>query len=360
MKTVEIDLGSRSYPIHIGSGLLTQSDWPSRLKNQQICIVTNETIAPLYLAQTKALFKDKTVIDVILPDGEKFKSLDTLALIFDGLIDAAFDRTCVLIALGGGVVGDITGYAAASYQRGVDFVQIPTTLLAQVDSSVGGKTGVNHPRGKNMIGAFHQPKAVITDLDILKTLPDREFSAGMAEVIKYGAIMDSTFLQWLDDNADALLDRDVSALQYAIARSCECKAQIVAEDELEGGRRALLNFGHTYGHALESLSNYSRWLHGEAVAIGMTLASEFSMALGGITAEAHQQLVEKLQKFNLPISADTDITSDSMIASMLRDKKSRDGNIRLVLLEGMGNAFLSDQYDRKMFTSHLEKVFAAD
>ncbi|HIJ28818.1 MAG TPA: 3-dehydroquinate synthase, partial [Gammaproteobacteria bacterium] len=266
MQTLRVELGDRSYPIHIGSDLLGNPEWITpHIHGSQVMIVSNETVAPLYLEQAEKAFANYQVEHVILPDGEEYKNLEVWNTIFDALLKARFDRKCTLVALGGGVVGDITGYAAASYQRGVNFIQIPTTLLAQVDSSVGGKTGVNHPLGKNMIGAFHQPRCVIADTNTLNTLDDRQLSAGIAEVVKYGVIRDSEFFQWLEENMVMLMSRDPKALAYAVLRSCENKAEVVAADELETGQRALLNSGHTFGHAIEAGMGYGAWLHGEAV-----------------------------------------------------------------------------------------------
>ena len=302
MLELTVDLGNRSYPIFIGSGVLNDS---ARLKpyirSKQVAVVTNETIAPLYLDQLKSLLTGFDVTEVVLPDGEAFKNLETLNRVFDGLLQARHNRTTTLIALGGGVVGDMTGFAAASYQRGVDFIQIPTTVLSQVDSSVGGKTGVNHPLGKNMIGAFHQPNAVLIDTDVLKTLPDRELSAGLAEVIKYGLICDPEFYAWLQQNISKLVNRDTEALVYAIHRSCADKAKVVAEDEKESGIRAILNLGHTFGHAIETHLGYGEWLHGEAVAAGMVMAARLSCQLGSIGAEEVEGIKTLLVQAGLPV-----------------------------------------------------------
>ncbi|MFG1489584.1 3-dehydroquinate synthase, partial [Oceanospirillum sp. HFRX-1_2] len=278
MQTLNVDLGDRSYPIHIGSGLISDlSLIAPHIRGRQVMIVSNTTVAPLYLEQLKTTLADQyQVAEVILPDGEAYKTLDSVNLIFDALLNNRFNRTCTLIALGGGVIGDMTGFAAASYQRGVNFIQIPTTLLSQVDSSVGGKTGVNHPLGKNMIGAFWQPQLVLADTDTLQTLPERELAAGIAEVIKYGLIRDPEFFNWLESNVEPLKTKSTTALTEAIFRSCQNKADVVAQDELEGGIRATLNLGHTFGHAIETEQGYGQWLHGEAVATGMLMAADLS------------------------------------------------------------------------------------
>ncbi|MGB0846761.1 MAG: 3-dehydroquinate synthase, partial [Thiolinea sp.] len=303
MQTLVVDLGDRSYPIHIGRGLLADKELLlPHIHGQSCSIVSNETIAPLYLEQLEANVSSLRHSAVVLPDGESHKTLDTLNQIYSHLLEQRADRKSTLLALGGGVVGDICGFAAASYQRGINFIQVPTTLLSMVDSSVGGKTGVNHVLGKNMIGAFHQPQCVLIDTDTLNTLPDRELSAGLAEVIKYGLIRDREFLTWLDENMVALLARDPEALTYAIYRSCQHKAEVVAADEFEAGQRALLNLGHTFGHAIESAMGYGNWLHGEAVATGMVMAAEHSMLMGWLQANEVQLIRGLLQKANLPVS----------------------------------------------------------
>ncbi len=277
VSTVNVELGERSYPIVIGNGLVGgEFDLAAYIPGADCLVVTNQTVAPLYLDGLKRNLAGKAIAILTLPDGESYKSLETASSIIDKLIDRGAGRDTTVVALGGGVVGDVAGFAAASYMRGVAFVQVPTTLLAQVDSSVGGKTGVNHAEGKNLIGAFHQPRIVLIDIDTLSTLPDRELRAGLAEVIKYGAIADVGFLEWLEVNLDALLSKDAAALTHAIRRSCELKAQVVAADERESSRRAILNFGHTFGHAIERCQGYGDWLHGEAVAAGMIMAAELS------------------------------------------------------------------------------------
>ena len=340
MHHLNVDLGDRSYPILIGSGLLQQVEHLQKhIRGRQVLIVTNETIAPLYLEPLLESLKGFNKVDSIqLPDGEAFKTLDTLNRIFDTLLEKRHDRSTTIIALGGGVVGDMSGFAAACYQRGVDFVQVPTTLLSQVDSSVGGKTGVNHPLGKNMIGAFYQPQLVLIDIDTLNTLPDRELSAGLAEVIKYGMICDAPFFTWLEENMDRLLARDPQALAYAVERSCSDKAAVVAEDERESGRRAILNFGHTFGHAIEAVQGYGKWLHGEAVAAGMVMAARLSQLRGWISEREVERLSALLSKANLPQQSPTDMTVDDFLQAMSVDKKVQDGKLRLVLLRSLGEA----------------------
>jgi 3-dehydroquinate synthase len=340
--SIPVQLGSRSYPIHIGPGLLENHDLiGASIGARQVQIVTNETVAPLYLDPLRSALADRDLSVVILPDGERHKTLATFESIIDRLVDRAFHRDCCIVALGGGVVGDIAGFAAASYQRGVDLVQIPTTLLAQVDSSVGGKTAVNHPRAKNMIGAFHQPTCVLADTDTLETLPSRELGAGIAEIIKYGLIEDAEFFAWIEQNVEGLLARAPLELSFAIRRSCEIKAAIVAEDERERGKRALLNFGHTFGHALESLGRYERWLHGEAVAIGMQMAANTSLALGWIDSAQHSRVATLLRKAHLPVGADG-VDADNVLDLMRIDKKAGSTGLRLVLLKELGSAVVTD------------------
>ena len=312
-------------------------------------IITNSTIAPLYLDKVKKLLEKFTVEVTILPDGEKYKTLETTKTIFDALLEAQFDRSATLIALGGGVIGDITGFAAASYQRGINFIQIPTTLLSQVDSSVGGKTGVNHELGKNMIGAFHQPEAVIIDVDTLETLNDREFSAGMAEVIKYGFLGNIGFLSMLEKNIDAIMSRDKNLIIEAVYQSCEDKAKVVAEDEFEKGKRALLNLGHTFGHGIENVLGYGTYLHGEAISIGMYMAAKLSELEGHLKLEDVERVKNILIKAKLPTSIDGKVTSEELIKAMSIDKKAIDGNIRLVLLQNLGDSYLSDDYSSDNF-----------
>lgn len=343
MQTLQVALGDRSYPIYIGSQLLGQRVlYEPHIKGKQVLIVTNTTVAPLYLDVVKqALVGHWQVDEVILPDGEAYKTLDTLNLIFDALLSKQHNRTTTLIALGGGVIGDMTGFAAAAYQRGVNFIQVPTTLLSQVDSSVGGKTAVNHPLGKNMIGAFHQPQCVIADTHTLTTLPPRELSAGIAEVIKYGLICDAPFYQWLQDNMTSLMAGEQSALVYAIERSCHDKALIVAQDETESGVRATLNLGHTFGHAIEAHQGYGEWLHGEAVATGMLMAADLCARMGKLRAEQVAALRSLLLQANLPVVGPSDMTVDDYLSRMQVDKKVLDGRIRLVLLSAIGESFVS-------------------
>ena len=351
---VQVSLGDRSYPIFIGSDEIRSADIASYISGKKVLIVSNETIAPLYLESLKRQLTDKQVDSVILADGEQYKNLGTLNLIFDQLIGNHHDRKTTLIALGGGVVGDMTGFAAACYQRGVPFIQIPTTLLAQVDSSVGGKTAVNHAMGKNMIGAFYQPQAVIIDTDTLSTLPDREFYAGLAEVIKYGLIADADFFRWLESNVDLLLQRDKQALAYAIELSCVCKARIVAEDETEQGIRAILNLGHTFGHAIETFQNYKQWIHGEAVAAGMVMAAQLSVISGDLSEADLQRTKALLQHCSLPVAPPADMTAEDFTQLMLRDKKVLDGQLRLVLLKDLGEACVTDQFS----IDHLNQVLS--
>lgn len=340
--TVEVELGERSYPILIGCGLL---DDPvllqSRIGGDSALIVTNETIAPLYLERLRTALGDVRVHDCILPDGERHKNLDTLERIFDAAIDGRLDRATTVIALGGGVIGDMAGFAAATYQRGVDFIQVPTTLLAQVDSSVGGKTGVNHARGKNMIGAFHQPRCVVADVATLDTLDDRQLRAGLAEVIKYGLIADRPFFEWLEQALPGLLAREPAALSEAIERSCRNKAAIVAADEYERGRRALLNLGHTFGHAIETATGYKSWLHGEAIAAGMCMAARLSQRIGLIDAADRERIENVFRSANLPTTPPA-IGPERMHELMAGDKKVAGGVIRLVLLDAIGSARVVD------------------
>ncbi len=360
MLTFNVDLGARSYPIHIGRGLLQQ---PQLLRDaipgRSAVIVSNETVAPLYLDTVRRHLDGLHVGEIVLPDGEAHKNLATLEHIYTKLLEQRFDRNTTLIALGGGVVGDICGFAAASYQRGVHFVQIPTTLLAQVDSSVGGKTGVNHPLGKNMIGAFHQPRAVIIDTDTLSTLPDRELSAGLAEVIKYGVLGDAEFFAWLEENVDRLRAREPDALAYAIERSCRDKAAIVAEDEHERGARALLNLGHTFGHAIETGLGYGRWLHGEAVACGMLMAARMSERLGWLDAAALPRIEKLLRAAALPTTPPSELGAARMRELMAIDKKVIDGSLRLVLLRDIGSAVVTAKFDPIALDAVLGRIDAA-
>jgi len=353
LRELVVDLGQRSYPILIGEQLLGHHDLTPYVGGYQVMIVSNDTVAPLYLEQAKACFAGKQVDSVILPDGEQHKDWQTLNLIFDALLLHRHNRTTTLVALGGGVVGDMTGFAAASYQRGVAFIQIPTTLLSQVDSSVGGKTGINHPLGKNMIGAFHQPQAVLIDTGTLVTLPDREVCAGMAEVIKYGLVRDLPFLHWLDQNLESLLERDPLQAAEAIHRSCACKAEVVAIDEREGGLRAILNLGHTFGHAIETFAGYGNWLHGEAVGTGMLMAADLSAREGFISAAEYQQIYSLISRAGLPPLAPAAMHPDDFIERMAVDKKNVDGQLRLVLLQAVGDAVVTAKTARKNLEATL-------
>ena len=340
---VQVQLGERSYPIEIGQGLLGQPDLLTPyIAGDQVAVVTNSTIAPLYLERLQLSLADKRVDVFVLDDGEQYKTLESYAGILDFLMHNRHNRSTTLIALGGGVVGDITGFAAATFQRGVDYIQIPTTLLAQVDSSVGGKTAVNHPDGKNMIGAFHQPRCVIADTDTLATLPEREFLAGLAEVYKYGVISDAAFFDWLESHAAEMLARETKALQHAVKISCEIKARIVAEDEREQGLRATLNFGHTFAHALETVTEYKQLLHGEAVAIGMVLAADCSERHGLMAAGDVLRIERALDAVGLPTRLPPGVEADAMFDAMGMDKKVVDGKLRLVLAAHIGSVTVTD------------------
>jgi 3-dehydroquinate synthase len=354
MKTITVDLGVRSYPIHIGQNLLQQPELVTKhIRGRQVMVVSNETIAPLYLDTVLQLLDGYDLATAILPDGEQYKNLDTLNTIFDALLERRFNRDCTLVALGGGVVGDITGFAAASYQRGVAFVQIPTTLLAQVDSSVGGKTGVNHALGKNMIGAFHQPACVLIDTNTLDTLDDRQLAAGLAEVIKYGLIHDAGFFTWLEENIEHLKARAKNVLAYAIERSCSIKAEIVVADERESGQRALLNLGHTFGHAIETGTGYGAWLHGEAIAAGMLMAADLSARHQWLPAVDVLRLEKLLQRTSLPTRPPEDMDEKQFLQLMAVDKKVVDGGLRLVLLKAIGKAFITGDFDARLLSETL-------
>jgi 3-dehydroquinate synthase len=341
--TLNVELGDRSYPIMIGQGLLGGGfDLAGFVRGNDCLVVTNETVGPLYLDSLLEDLEGKAAHSIALPDGEAYKTLATMQSILDELVQAGANRDTTVIALGGGVVGDIAGFAAACYMRGVAFVQVPTTLLAQVDSSVGGKTGVNHEKGKNLVGAFHQPQVVLIDTETLSTLPDRELRAGIAEVIKYGAICDANFFAWLEDNMQALLARDPRALAHAIRRSCELKAGVVAEDEREAGRRAILNFGHTFGHAIEHCQGYGEWLHGEAVAAGMIMAARLS----GIAGADIDRLRRLVAAAGLPVEPPA-IAAEDWMAAMGMDKKVQGKRLRFVLLDAIGSSRVSGDYDRR-------------
>ena len=348
-QTISVDLGSRSYPIVIGRALLNGGfDLGDYVAGTHCLVVSNETVAPLYLDALVPNLGGRDVASISLPDGEAFKTLATMQMILDELVASRAARDTTVVALGGGVVGDIAGFAAACYMRGVAFVQVPTTLLAQVDSSVGGKTGVNHEKGKNLIGAFHQPQAVLIDTDTLNTLPARELKAGLAEVIKYGAICDAAFFAWLESNMDALLEKDPDTLAYAIRRSCELKAEVVSEDERESGRRAILNFGHTFGHAIEHCLGYGRWLHGEAVAAGMVMAARLS----GMAADDVSRLEALLDAAGLP-SQPPVLASERWLDAMGMDKKVRQKQLRFVLLRSLGDAYVTSDYDHSRLQALL-------
>ncbi len=360
IKSLTVNLGDRSYPIQIGRDLLGKPELlADHITGQQVLIVSNETVAPLYLNKTLSGLKKYQCESVILPDGEQYKTLDTVNLIYDALLKNRFDRQCTLIALGGGVVGDITGFAAATYQRGVNFIQIPTTLLAQVDSSVGGKTGVNHPLGKNMIGAFHQPQCVLIDTNTLNTLEDKELSAGLAEIIKYGLIRDPEFFGWLEQHIPALLEKDPTDLAFAIERSCQNKADVVAADEKEAGQRALLNFGHTFGHAIEAGMGYGSWLHGEAIATGMLMAADLSLRHGWINQEQMQRIQTILVSAKLPITSPPELDNTRFMDLMAVDKKVQAGKIRLVLLTNIGESHVSDDYKPDLLIDTLNEFHRA-
>ena len=355
-RILNVDLGDRSYPIYIGEGLLERPEiYKNHISSKQVLIVSNVTVAPIYLQRVISALDGFQVETVILPDGEEYKTVNTLDDIFTTLLEKRFDRGCTLVALGGGVVGDMTGFAAACYQRGVHFVQIPTTLLAQVDSSVGGKTGVNHALGKNMIGAFHQPQCVIADTETLMTLEDRQLSAGIAEVIKYGLINDAEFFHWLEQNIDQLVSRNMDALSYAIERSCFDKAEVVAADERESGMRALLNLGHTFGHAIETGMGYGQWLHGEAVAAGMCMAARFSKSLGWMEEQDVSRVEALVSKANLPVLPPQDISSRQFMELMSVDKKVKDGQLRLVLMKGIGQSLVTSEFDSKALEELLNE-----
>lgn len=358
MKTINIDLGDRSYPIYVGDQLI---DNPTILLNHihthTVVVVTNTTVAPLYLdTVTQSLGDNTHIIPIILPDGEQYKNTETLNTIYEVLLKNKCDREVMLIALGGGVIGDITGFAAASFMRGVKFIQIPTTLLSQVDSSVGGKTGINHALGKNMIGAFYQPQCVIADVGLLKTLPDRELSAGLAEVIKYGLIRDAVFFVWLEKTMPSLINKDPSTLIEAVIRSCENKADVVAQDEFESskGIRATLNLGHTFGHAIEHAMGYGNWLHGEAVAAGMVMAAFLSQELGWLNPDEFDRAKQLIANANLPINP-PDIPVDQFMGLMQSDKKSQRGRIHLILQKTIGEAILTSDYPEAALRKTLQQ-----
>jgi 3-dehydroquinate synthase len=359
MERLRIELGARSYPIFIGVGLLDDATLlGAAIVARDVLVVSNEVVAPLYLARLERGLAGKRVASVILPDGEQHKTLATVERVLDAMVERRLNRDACVVALGGGVVGDMAGFAAACYQRGVDYVQAPTTLLAQVDSSVGGKTGVNHPGGKNLIGAFHQPRAVVSDIGTLGTLPPRELRAGLAEVIKVGLVADAGFLAWIEDNLEALLGLDAATLTYAIRRSCEIKAGIVAEDEHEHGRRALLNLGHTFGHAIETAAGYGAWLHGEAVGAGMLMAADLSARLGWLVPADVERVRSLLQRAGLPVAAPR-IGAARGLELMGMDKKVLAGRIRLVLLRRLGEGVVAGDYPAEALQATLAGHFGA-
>ncbi len=355
IKTVNIKFGKRSYQIKIANGLLDNDEellpW---IVGNQVFIVTNEVVAPLYLEKVKAMLSGKSIEQIILADGEQSKTLQTAERIFDNMLEVALDRSATVIALGGGVIGDMAGFVAACYQRGIPFIQIPTTLLSQVDSSVGGKTAVNHARGKNMIGAFYQPQRVLADTATLATLDARQFSSGMAEVIKYGMINDAGFFQWLEQNIDAVMQKNQHALAYIIEQSCINKAKIVEQDERESGIRALLNLGHTFGHAIETATAYSKWLHGEAIAFGLVMAASMSREQGWLDEQALQRVIALLAKAKLPVEPVADVSPHQLKSLMQLDKKVQAGRVRLVLLKSIGEAFISSDYDESALNTTLQ------
>jgi 3-dehydroquinate synthase len=354
--TLNVNLAERSYPIYIGANLITNSElYRPHIHGQQVLIVTNTTVAPLYLESVMSALSAYQVETVILPDGEQFKTLSVWQQIIDSLLEYRFDRRCTVIGLGGGVVGDMAGFAAACYQRGVYFIQVPTTLLAQVDSSVGGKTGVNHPLGKNMIGAFYQPQCVIADIDTLQTLDNRQLSAGLAEVIKYGLIGDPEFFDWLERHVDGLMAREQGLLAYAIERSCSDKAAVVAADEREAGNRALLNLGHTFGHAIETGVGYGEWLHGEAVGTGICMAADLSRRLGWLDLGAQKRIEALIERAGLPTAPPAGLDADRFMELMSVDKKVLNNRVRLVLMRQLGYSVVTDEFESTMLEGTLRE-----
>ena len=355
-RTIEIDLGDRRYPIHVGGGIIGEHGlFAPHVDDRQVFVITDETVAPLHFDRLRPALKDASAVDThVIPDGEQYKTLDTFAEIQEALVERRAGRDAVVIALGGGVVGDVAGFAAACYQRGVDFLQVPTTLLAQVDSSVGGKTGVNLPGGKNLVGAFHQPRCVIGDTATLATLDPRQIRAGFAEIVKYGLIDDPGFFDWLEANAAALLDLDADALRFAVVRACERKAALVVADERESGARALLNLGHTFGHAIEAGTGYGAWLHGEAVAAGIVLAARMSHRMGWLTGQDCERIERLFARAGLPIRAPAALSPQRMLDLMSTDKKIRRGRLRLILLRGIGDAVMTGEFDPELLHETLE------
>lgn len=358
---IQVELSARSYPIYIGEGLLENLEiFKQHIPHKQVMIVSNPTIAPLYLEKLqKTLFDANFQCEVCLvPDGEDHKNFDSLNLIYDSLLSRNYDKSATLCALGGGVIGDLTGFAAATYRRGIHFLQIPTTLLAQVDAAIGGKTAVNHPLGKNMIGAIYQPKAVFVDSKTLASLPMREYRAGLAEIIKYGLILDANFFAWLEKNMQKLLERDKEVVQQAIAISCGIKAKVVSEDEMEKGERVLLNLGHTFGHAIEAATHYQMWLHGEAVAMGIVLASHLSLKLDLLEQEEFDRIIALLQLATLPITPPKQITSEQIYQLMMSDKKVMAKQLHLILLKKIGHAFVTNEFRNETLQDILNAYFA--
>ena len=358
MQTLQVDVGHSRYPIAIGPGLLADRGLlDAKVPGRDVLIVTNTAVAPLYLQKLRQTLTGRRVAECILPDGEQHKTLPTAGRVIDALVHERMNRDATVLALGGGVVGDIAGFAAACYQRGIGYVQVPTTLLAQVDSSVGGKTGVNHPAGKNLIGAFYQPLAVIADIDTLGTLPERELRAGLAEIIKYGCVWDGLLFEWLDRHMPQLLARDPDALVHAIARSCEIKAAVVARDERERNLRAILNFGHTFGHAIEAATDYRTYLHGEAVGLGMVIAADLSQRLGLIDITVRDRVCDMLARTGLPTQAPR-VGADKIMELMRMDKKVLAGRVRLVLMQSIGRALVTADYAQAALDATLEEHFA--
>lgn len=360
MRTLHIELpDGRGYPIHIGTDILDDATLLPEVGNASfVCVISNETVAPLYLDRTLSLLSSaRRVESIVVPDGEQYKTLETYASVFDSLTAFGAPRDTLLVALGGGVIGDLTGFAAATYMRGVSFTQIPTTLLAQVDASVGGKTGVNHIRGKNLIGAFHQPDSVIIDTRTLASLPEREYRAGLAEVVKYGLLHDSDLFSWLENNVEAILALDGDALNHLIYRSCEIKAEIVSADEREQGVRALLNLGHTFGHAIETATNYQQYLHGEAVAIGLVMAAELSAELGMCERDVSLRTARLLRRFSLPTKAPESMSPTRMLQLMQLDKKVLRNRLRFILLDGLGSATIATDVPSDVLKRQLEAHF---
>ncbi len=358
MQTISVSLGARSYPIHIGAGLLGDARlYAPFAKGKRVAVVTNPVVAPLHLENLQRALEEAGAqsVPVLIEDGEQAKSWASLDRVIEALLAARLGRDALLVALGGGVVGDLAGFAAAVYQRGIPFIQVPTTLLAQVDSSVGGKTAINHPRGKNMVGAFHQPLAVIADVATLDTLPDRELRAGIAEVIKHGFILDLPFVAWLEANIEKLLARDRAALEYAVQRSCELKAQVVAADEREGGRRAILNFGHTFGHAIEAGAGYGEWLHGEAVGTGMLMAAELSARAGTLRRDDAERVKALIARAGLPLRGPK-LAIERYLELMQVDKKTEAGKVRFILLDGLGRATLRGDLDERLVRESIAAV----